>query len=197
MTTRARRLILVLTIVAVTGGCAKGPPPDFFLLIPEAPSTVPGFEQGATIGIGPVTVPAHLDRNQIVSRGDGARLELSERNQWAEPVKAGVTRVLLVSMGITLDSNRIYALPLRQRRALDYQVSVDVLRLDGQVGGGVILAARWTVLNGDGKKALVTKVSRIEEAAGGPDMDALIEAQSRAVNRLGVEIAELMKEQFY
>lgn len=188
------RLFHVLLLAALAGGCAKGPPPEFYVLNPTAPAAIPGFEQGVTIGVGPVTLPPHLDRNQIVTNEDATKLLLSEKNQWAEPLKAGVTRVLLVSVGLALDSNRIYALPLRQRRTMDYQVAVDVLRLEGRLGGSAVLAARWVLLSGDGKKVLSTKVSRIEEPASGANMNDLVQAQSRAVAALGKEIADHINE---
>ena len=105
-----------------------------------------------------------------------------------------MTRVLLVTIGLRLDSNRIYALPLRQRRAMDYQVAVDVLRLQGRLGENATLAARWVLLSGDGKKVLSTKVSRIEEPTGGATMNDLVQAQSRAVAALGKEIADHINE---
>jgi uncharacterized lipoprotein YmbA len=194
MNTIYTRLFPILLLAGLVGGCAKGPPPEFFVLNPTSPSVVPGFEQGITIGIGPVSLPKHLDRNQIVSRVDSTKLLLSEQNQWAEPLKEGVTRTLLVSVSLALDSNRIYALPLRQRRAMDYQVAVDVMRLDGRLGQGTTLVARWLLLSGDAKKILSTKVSRIEETAGGATMNDLVHAQSRAVEALGKEIAAHIKD---
>jgi len=188
------RLFPVLLLTALASGCAKGPPPEFYVLNPTAPAALPGFEQGVTIGVGPVTLPPHLDRNQIVTQVDSTKLLLSEMNQWAEPMKAGVIRVLLMTVGLELDSNRIYALPLRQRRAMDYQVAVDVLRLEGILGKSAVLAARWILLSGDGKKVLSSKVSRIEEPTSGPSMNDFVQAQSRALSALGKEIGGHIKE---
>jgi uncharacterized lipoprotein YmbA len=173
------------------------PPPDFYLLNTAAPTSLPGFEQGVSIGLGPVETASYLDRNQIVSRESATKLSLSEQSQWAEPVKAGLTRVLLVNIGLALDSNRIYALPMRQRRELDYQIPIDVLRFDGALVGEkkeVLLAVRWTVLDGDGKQVLVSKVSSIREPIKGADTTAFVDAQSRALAKLSTEIASAIKE---
>lgn len=194
--TPAHRLLTLLLGVLLVAGCAPKPPPDFYLLNTAAPTTLPGFEQGISVGVGPVETAAYLDRNQIVSRETGTRLSLSEQNVWAEPVKAGLTRVLLVNLGLELDSNRIYALPMRQRRALDYQIPIDVLRFDGTLGTGneVVLGVRWTVLDGDGKQVLVSKVSGIKEPVNGTDVGAFVDAQSRAVAKLSAEMASAIKE---
>jgi len=191
------RLPVAVLGAVLLAGCAKGPPPKFYMLQTPTATEPAGIEQGVTVGVGPVELPAHLDRNQIVSRESGVKLQLSEGEQWAEPLKNGVTRVLAVQLALTLDSNRIFALPLRQRRALDFQVAVDVLRLDGVLGQDVVLGARWSILSGDGKKLLLSQVSRIEEATGAPDVAALVEAQSRAVAKLGEEIGLAIKTKFF
>jgi uncharacterized lipoprotein YmbA len=191
------RLLTLLLGGLFAAGCAPQPPPDFYLLNTAAPTTLPGFEQGVSVGLGPVETASYLDRNSIVSRESGTKLRLSEQSQWAEPIRAGLTRVLLVNLGLELDSNRVYALPLRQRRMLDYQIPIDVLRFDGTLGrekNEVVLAVRWTVLSGDGKQVLVSKVSGIREPVKGSDVGAFVEAQSRALERLSAEMASAIKE---
>jgi len=191
------RLAVGCLAAALASGCAKGPPPKFYMLETPAVTEPAGLEQGVSIGVGPVTLPGHLDRNQIVSRESGVKLQLSEGEQWAEPLKDGVTRVLAVQLALTLGSNRIFALPLRQPRPLDLRVAVDVVRLDGELGKDVILGARWTIVSGDGKTLLLSRVSRIEESTGAPDVAALVEAQSRAVAKLGAEIGHAIRDRSF
>lgn len=192
---QASRLMATLFAAVITVGCAPKPPPDFYLLNTAAPAMLPGFEKGLRVGLGPIEVQDYLNRNQIVSLETTTRLRLSERSVWAEPVKAGLTRVLLVNLGLALDSNRIYALPMRQRRPLDYQIPIDVLRYDGVLGAGneVVLSARWTLLSGDGKDVLLTKVSRIQEPVAGDGVDDFVDAQSRAAAELSREIASAIQ----
>jgi uncharacterized lipoprotein YmbA len=106
-----------------------------------------------------------------------------------------VSRVLLVNLGLALDSNRVYELPMRRRRPLDYQVPMDVLRFDGVLGREVILSVRWTLLSGDGKEILLSRVSRINEPAAGPSVEAFVAAQSRALAKLAREIADGIQAQ--
>lgn len=175
--------------------CAKSPPPTLYLLDVKAPAYLPGLMQGIAIGVGPVEISKYLDRNQVITRSDTPKLGMTGEHQWAEPLKAGVTRVLLVNLGLALDSNRVYELPMRQRRALDYQVPVDVLRFDGVLGREVVLSARWILLSGDGQTVLLSKVSRVNEPTKGPDVEDFVAAQSRALVRLAQEIAEAIRQQ--
>jgi uncharacterized lipoprotein YmbA len=72
-------------------------------------------------------------------------------------------------------------------------VAIDVLRLDGRIGGEVECVARWIISSGDGKKELVSRISRIVESTPGEDYEAFIQAESRAVAALGKEIADAIK----
>lgn len=195
MYVRLKRVCSGTLVALLLAGCAKAPPPTFYLLDVAAPTQLPGFEQGVTVGVGPVETARYLDRNQIVSRTEGAILELSEQHQWAEPLKAGFTRALLVNLGLELNSNRVYEMPMRRRRPLDFQIPIDVLRFDGVLGKEVVLSARWTVLSGDGKRILVSKVSRFVEPTRATGFEAFVAAQSRALAQLASEIAETIRSE--
>jgi hypothetical protein len=56
------------------------------------------------------------------------------------------------------------------------------------LGGGLLGGA-----GGDGKKELVSRISRIVKSTQGEDYDAFIQAESRAVAALGKEIADAIK----
>jgi uncharacterized lipoprotein YmbA len=187
--------VLTFLLLTVGSGCAKTPAPDIYLLDSAAPTHLPGFEKGIAVGVGPVELAPYLDRGQIISRESATKLKASEGHQWGEPLKAGFTRVLMVNLGLELDSNRIYEFPTRQRRSLDYQVAVDILRFDGALSGEVVLAVRWTLLSGDGKRVLVSKVSSIEEAVQQPSYESFVNAQSRAVVKLAREVADGVRDQ--
>ena len=176
-------------------GCASTPPTTFYLLDPgEREVQAEGLEHGLALGVGPIELPKHLDRNQIVTRETENRLGLSEGAQWAEPLKEGVTRVVMINLALALDTNRVYALPQRQNRPMDMRVDVDIARFDGTLGGEVVLGARWNLSSGNGRELLHTQVSRIREPVNGLDFDAFVAAQSRALVRLSGEIAAAVRE---
>jgi uncharacterized lipoprotein YmbA len=187
--------VLVAASLLTLGGCAaKGPPPTMYVLDSAAPTLLPTFEKGLVVGLGPVEVAPYLNRNQIVTRETSSRLELSEQHQWAEPLKDGFSRVLLVNLGVSLNSNQVYILPLRKRRALDYEVPVDILRFDGELGKVAIVGARWSVVDGKADRILKTQVSIIREPVADKSYEAFVTAQSRAMAQLGKEIAAALEE---
>ncbi len=119
-------LCIVLAAFTTAAGCAKGPPPDFYILNAVTAESIVGEERGIAVGVGPISLPAHLNRSQIVTRATDYRLDLSESHQWAEPLKDSVSRVLVIDLSNILQSNRVYVVPRRQKVSLDFQVSIDI-----------------------------------------------------------------------
>ncbi len=198
MTFLAKRFITLMLFVFLAfaiSGClgAQKPPPDYYMLNPGPPGKFTGLEHGVAIGIGPFSVAPHLNRLQIVTRESDTRLEMSEAHQWAAPLKDTIWNSLAINLAKELNTNRIYEVPLRQKRTLAFRVGIDILRLEGQLGGDVELLARWIISSGDGKKELVSKISHFLESIRIDDYEAYVEAQSRPLTLLIKEIAAAMK----
>lgn len=190
-------VVAVMLCLVITAGCASTKPSRFFTLSAlassetrtEAGASTPGL----AIGVGPVKLPEHLDRPQIVTRSSRNELRLAEFDRWAGPLKDDFSRVLAENLSILLSTNRISLYPWRRSMPIDYQVVVDVTRFDGEIGGDARLDARWTVFRGRDKEVLSMHTSRISEPSGAQDYAALVAAQSRALGRLSREVAEAIK----
>jgi uncharacterized lipoprotein YmbA len=191
-------IVLVLgALLAVQFGCASSPPTRFYLLSSQdtiGPKTKPSAEERCfSIGIGPIRIPDYLDQPRIVTREAQNEIALGEFDRWGEPMKDNLTRVLAKHLSTLLCTKTIAFFPWRGGIPIDYRVEMEVLRLDGSLGGNVSLEAWWMVLSGDGKRMLFSKKSSFTEAVGGKDYKSLVSAQSRTVDRLGAEIAEAIK----
>ena len=182
--------ILLAVLVAVAGCGAKGPSPDFYVLHARPSDSLVGVERGIAVGVGPIELPEHLNRSQIVTRDTDFRLELSESHQWAEPLKDSVSRVIAVNLSNMLESNRVYVIPRRQKVSLDFQVSIDVARFDGELGEAAVLGARWTLYGKNTRDPLLSKVTIVSEATDDGSYNALVAASSRVLEILSQEIAE-------
>ena len=127
------RFYILLAAFIAAAGCAKGPPPDFYILNAATGESIAGAQRGIAVGVGPIDLPAHLNRSQIVTRATDNQLNLSESHQWAEPLKDSVSRVLVMNLSNMLDTNRVYVIPRRRKISFDFQVSIDVQRFDGRL----------------------------------------------------------------
>lgn len=186
-----RIAFVVITISVLTiAGCATTPPPTYFQLEEPANVQLSGVERGIAVGVGPLNLPAYLDRPHIVTRATEHRLELSEFNRWAEPLKDSMLRVIAVNLSNQLETTRVFALPRRRPVVpIEFKVEINVARFDGTLGGEVMLVARWILL-GKEDQLISTKVSIIREQSGSGGYDALIKAQNRTLHKLSNEIVE-------
>ena len=181
---------VLLATLALGAGCAKGPPPDFYVLDATTSESIVGVERGIAVGVGPIELPAHLNRSQIVTRATDYQLDLSESHQWAEPLKDSVSRVIAINLSNILESNRVFVIPRRQKVAVEFQVSIDIGRFDGRLGEVATLGARWTLYGSDTREPLFSKVTIVNESTEDGSYNALVAASSRALAVLSMEIAE-------
>ncbi len=192
------RIILMLgVLLAVLSGCTASPHSRFYLLSPldtTDPQINPSAEERClSIGIGPIRIPDYFDRPQIVTRGPAGEITLAEFDRWGEPVKENLTRTLAKNLSVLLCTDSIVFFPWRGGIPIDYRIEMEVLRLDGSLGGNVSLEAWWVILNGNGKKMLLFKKSNITEAVGGQDYKSLVAAKGRAIGHLSRDIASAIK----
>jgi uncharacterized lipoprotein YmbA len=195
------RILAILTlgvILSIHFGCAGSPPSRFYQLS-SLDTTPPGMKPAAdepcvSIGIGPVKIPDYLDQTRIVTLGTGNQLTLAEFDRWAELLKYNLVRVLAKNLSTLLCTKTIVFFPWRGGTPMDYRIEMEVLRLDGSLGGNVSLEAWWMIRSGDGKKIVLSKQSAFTEAVTGKDYNSLVSAESRTVGLLSGEIAEAIKK---
>lgn len=197
MRTRTRRsgLVLFAAVAVCLGGCFGGAsaPVRFYTLTSVATASTGGpAKAGLALGIGPVTIPAYLDRPQIVTRLGPEELSMADFDRWSEPLREGVSRTLADNLATLMGTNRISSFPWAKAPAGQVQIVVDLTRFEG-VGGAVVLGARWRILERDGHELVVRQAS-ITETTAAQDYDALVAAMSRALGTLSQQIAAAVHE---
>ncbi len=181
-------------LILLLSGCGTSPKTNFYHLEQAVSPQLTNIEHGITIGIGPVNIAPYLDRPQIITRVSPYKLELSEFNRWAEPLKSNISRVIAVELSNLLATNRVFLLPLHDKGILlDYRLSIDINRFDGQLGGDANLTARWSLYDKN-KKAILSKISIINETFNGTNFEQLVDAENRTLQRLSYEIANAIKD---
>lgn len=196
---RAVTLRLALAAVAVLGtvscisiGARESPDTHHYVLSPviEAPSGETASPAAPlVVGVGPVNLPAYLDRPQMVIRRAPDSIEIREFDQWGEPLRDGIIRVVAVNLARLLPESRVVTFPWRSTEDIRYQVVLDIGQMDGPAGGSVALDARWRVLDRSGSE-VAARVSRLSEPAGA---DTAAAAMSRALGALSHDIARELK----
>ena len=146
-----------------------------------------------SLGVGPITLPAYLDRPQIVTRASQAKLELSEFEQWAAPLQDDVPRVLSENLAYLIPTNHVTVFPWQRSTPIDYQITVDITHFEGTLGESSALTARWRILDKDGRELLMT-TSSVSEQISGQDYEATVASMSRTLGSLSRAIAAALED---
>lgn len=175
-------------------GCANTQPTHFYLLRAMDSSTnsvmLETKKSGVSLGLGPISFPKYLDRPHIVTRISSHEIDLAEFHKWAEPLEDNVANVLDENLSALLSTDRIVPYPWKRSNPPDYQLSLDVIQLDGQKNQEAMLKVRWTLVADDGKRLLQKKTSQFSEILRGSEYEDLVEAMSRMLASFSQEIAD-------
>ena len=197
---KPKHLAIMICWLALTG-CLGGPsgPTNFYMLSPLSPSqagtSAAAAEARIRIGLVTVVVPEYLNRNEIVVNLDNTVYRLAEFNQWAEPLNNNLTRVLEENLTNLLRGDSIDVfLASDSSIPADYRLEVDVLRLDGNLGGQVALISQWALLETEDGGLILMRRSEYQELAADQTVKELVLAQSRMIENLSRDIAAVIKK---
>jgi hypothetical protein len=183
----AVRLFAVTAIVASLAGCASAPPASYLLSAPPA-AAAPGARHGPVVAVGPVALPAYLDRSGIVVRRPGDEIVISTDHRWGEPLGDGVARVLAENLAVMVPTDAVVVFPWKTSWTPQFRVTVDIVHFDGPLSGPAVLAARWRLLDERGK-VLALHAVRLQEPVIAPTHAALVAAHGRLLTALSHDIA--------
>ena len=178
------RVLLVALVVAGTG-CAS-PRSNFYTLNSAAMAV--GTEANYSVVVGPVTVPAVVDRPQIVMRIAPNRVAIEEFHRWASPLQDAIARVVAENLSALLGTPHVTVFSQPKAAGARYRVRVDVLRFESALGEAATLDAFWTV---QGTKDGTMRSGRTTVSEPVPDREyaTLAAAHSRALGRLSADLA--------
>ena len=141
------------------------------------------------IGVGPIRIPRHLDRKEIVTRASQNEVKVDQFALWAGPLSESFSRVIAENLSVLLNTEETVAFPWRARYPIKYQVVIHVVRFDGLPAQEALLRARWIILGHDAKAILFKHQTLIEVPVEAPGMEALVAAKSHLLEKFSDQIA--------
>jgi uncharacterized protein len=171
-------------------GCAS-PASRFYTL--SAASTPATTSSDLSVTLGPVSVPAAVDRPQIVVRTGPNQVRMDEFNRWAAPLQNGIARVVAENLVAILGTPSVTVSPLTLSEGADYRVALEVQRFESAPGDAATLDAVWAVSRTKDGKAQTGRTT-VREPSPDKCFDALAAAHSRAIARLSQDIAAAVRE---
>lgn len=181
---------LPAALALLTGCLSLAPRPDatrYYVLAPRAAAPAAAGEPLPALGLGPVRLPAYLDRPELVTRRDPARLEVAGDDRWAAPLDALVAGALAEDLRAVVPAREVVAWPWPAAAPPEWSVSVDVLRFEREPDGAAVLEARWVLRRGG--EAVARGLTRARERPRTPGTAASVEALSATLGALAGEIA--------
>jgi uncharacterized lipoprotein YmbA len=185
---------LTLLGAAAGLGCRSSPATRHHVLNPVIEMPSAGTARAATprvVGVGPVRVPAYLDRPQMVMRATRDDIEVREFDQWGEPLRDGIARVVAVNLARLSPESLVVVFPWRSTETVRYHIVLEVAQMDGAAGGNVTVDARWRVLDASGQQ-VAARAAHLSEPAG-PGAGTTASAMSRALGTLSRDIADTLR----
>jgi uncharacterized protein len=187
-----RRLVTIAAVYALTAfaaGCAS-PASRFYTL--SATTTSAAASSDVSIAVGPVSVPAIVDRPEIVVTTSPTQVRLEEFNRWASPLQNSIARVVAENLVALLGAPRVMLSSQSLSADADYRAVIEIQSFDSVLGEAATLDAVWTVSRAkDGKSQ--TGRTTVREVTQGNGYDALAAAHSRALARLSQNIADAVR----
>lgn len=156
-----------------------------------APSDAPG--RNLVIGVGPVSLPPYLRREELVTRVGANELRASDTHRWGEALDRGLARVVAESLAVRVPATQVYPFPWQSRARTDYRVSIDVDRFERMPDGSVVLEARWALMRGNAAAPVDQGSASIRKETAGPTAADTVAAMSSAADRLSQQIADAIR----
>ena len=183
--------LCVSILTACVGGASL--PTRFYVLSPmDVTTPAPGLilPKGTTIGVGPINIPAHLNRPQIVTHSSNNQLKLADFDQWAEPLNENISRVVVENLSNLMQSERIYSFANTSRLSDDgYQLVIDITRFEQSNSGVVYLDAKWMLYKGLEREPKLLRTARYKHDRLVGSVEEMAAALSDRIGELSIDIA--------
>lgn len=199
------RLALSIAALFLVAGCSLGSilqpardPSQYYVLTPidEATSGVPityssaGSHKSLSIGLGPVKLPAYLLRPEIVTRSSPNKIDLSDKDRWAEPLDKNFVNVLGQNLTVLLGAH-VVTFPWYRPIDLDFQITDEVSRFDTDSHGTAQLEGRWEIKDPDSGEVLNSGDTNISQRSQlGESAAATL---SRALSDMSNQLADAVR----
>src|SRR5215831_6298050 len=122
---RLLRAVVMSAVLAILGaGCSSTPPAHFYTLSPT--STPAATSSELSVAVGPVAVPASVDRPQIVVSLGPNSVWLDEFNRWAAPLQDDIARVVAENLVAMLGTPRVARASQVVSARFGYRAVIDV-----------------------------------------------------------------------
>ena len=175
-------------LIAVLSACTS--PDPMLYTIATAPGPVqPGGPK--VVLVQQIAVAHFLERSQIVRSSEDYRLDVMSNDWWGEPLAPMLNRVLVEELGQRLPQSTVIADNGAVSARPDATVEINILRLDQDTAGNLVLQAQVAV-RATGQNQPELRNFRFSVRPAAPGVPGEVAAISAAVGRLADGVAPML-----
>jgi uncharacterized lipoprotein YmbA len=182
--------ILALSALPGLGACSSAT--HFYTLSkiagPVAAAGTPA-DTAVVVALGPVSLPAYVDRPQIIIRENAYSVRLSLFDQWAGNLDDMVPRILMEDLAQRLPGGRVVPFPTLGTPSFDYRIALTITQLDVSTAGEAVVAAAWQVHGRAGDAPLLATDTTARAQAASASYEDRVAALSQALGTLSDDLA--------
>lgn len=178
--------------VLILAGCASVP-----ATFHDLPAVAPAPEKltsGASLLVGPVTLPAGVDHPQLVLEQADGRLQLAETQRWVASLPRLLAQAVALDLSRQSGLGTVYAWPQPSLGQTDFSLLLDVRVFRLAPGKEAELEAGWSLLAKGRDRPLLSGVFHAREAVTGGQVSDVVKAQARLLDRLAQFLSEKFSE---
>jgi uncharacterized protein len=192
--------LLSAVVLGVTG-CSllpepKADPTRYYVLTgqPVAEELAPKVEGALVLGVKRIEIASYLNGKDMVVRETSNEIAYNSFSRWAEPLTTSIGRAVSGRLASSPKVTRVYAQPFPFDVERDYDVSIRVMRCEGERTAAGELTASFSALvevteAKTGGAVVLRKLFTAPAAKwDGKDFGALAAALSDSVAALGAEV---------
>jgi len=185
-----KRFIL-LCVGALLTACASTPTNFYTLEAQSRPpvATSTSSVKKTLIGIGPLTLPALLDRKGIVTRAENNSVQIAEFDQWAAPLQNNVIAVLSKNVAALQPDAIVRAYPWSVYGNVDYRVIIDITRFDTQLGKSANLEASWAIMEEKNHTIVGNGQTKLQQPLNDPSYNSAAQGLSKLLSDLSQQLS--------
>ena len=182
---------ILLSVSALLTACASTPTNFYTLEAQSRPPVVSSTSSAkkTLIGIGPLTLPALLDRKGIVTRAENNSVQIAEFDQWAAPLQNNVIAVLSKNVAALQPDAIVRAYPWSVYGNVDYRVIIDITRFDTQLGKSANLEASWAIMEEKNHTIVGNGQIKLQQPLNDPSYNSAAQGLSKLLSDLSQQLS--------
>lgn len=182
--------IVAIILAVVAAGCTSAP--SRFYTLNSTATGDGATNNNVAVIVGPVSIPADVDRPEFTVQVAPNRVAVDEFNRWAAPLSDNIARAVAGNLAVLLGTPRVATIPGASFNTA-YKVTINIQRFETVPGKSVLVDAVWVVHPPVAGGVVQSGRTVGSEPVPDDSYDSLAAAHSRALAKVSSDIAAAIR----